>query len=72
MDEDDMRTLDMQMQRPGPMGVKNVMVVHAANEKVADGDLLLVHVDSNYYVDPEDADDAVQSIKPVRFPSVQL
>lgn len=64
MDDDDMRTLDMQMQRPGPMGVKNVMVVHAANEKVADGDLLLVPVESNYFVDPEDADDAVQSIKP--------
>lgn len=59
-----MRTLDMQMQRPGPMGVKNVMVVHMANEKVADGDLLLVPADSNYFVDPEDADDAVQSIKP--------
>ncbi len=64
MDDDDMRTLDMQMQRPGPMGVKNVMVMHAANEKVADGDLLLVPVESGYYVDPEDADDAVQSIKP--------
>lgn len=59
-----MRTLDMQMQRPGPMGVKNVMVAHVADEKVADGDLLLVPVDSGYFVDPEDADDAVQSIKP--------
>lgn len=64
MDEDDMRTLDMQMQRPGPMGVKNVMVTHEVGEKVADGDLLLVPTDSGYYVDPEDADDAVQSIKP--------
>ena len=64
MDADDMRTLDMQMQRPGPMGVKNVTVVHTADEKVADGDLLLVPVDSNYFVDPDNAEDAVQSIKP--------
>jgi len=64
MDDDDLRTLDMQMQRPGPMGVKNVMVAHTPGEKVADDDLLLVANDSGYFVDPENADDAVQSIKP--------
>lgn len=72
MNDDDMRTLDMQMQRPGPMGVKNVMVVHPALEKVADGDLLLVSNESGYYVDPENADDAVQSIKPQTTVKYQL
>ncbi len=64
MDSDEMQTLNMQMQRPGPIGAQNVMVAHEVGEKVADGDLLLVPADSGYYVDPADADDALQSIKP--------